>query len=264
MKKTAILFLILFLLIGGYFFLQYKSAHYTGRGTFVGDISQSLNGGNYKQAFATTFLNKDQLDTSKEIKLQQVNNLGYTFYLGEVELTGSTSINDDLKNQITEIIHNAKFPKALLQKTPIVVLNSLALVPGQYIMDPSARRGGDMPTLDPAFLYEGGIYGIYNNGMTVIYINKTILGKGLLKDVLTHELGHALGATFTSAEWESFFEIRGIPKEKALLGASWNLLPTEDFAEVYKNTFTGLDIRTSYGVVNQQTKDFINQVVSKE
>ena len=35
-------------------------------------------------------------------------------------------------------------------------------------------------------------------------------------------------------------------------GTSWEWSPEEDFAEVYKNTYTGIDIATNYGVLMPQ------------
>jgi len=75
------------------------------------------------------------------------------------------------------------------------------------------------------------------------------MGIDRLKEVLTHELGHHLGAHLRSEEWTQFYQLRGIPKETPLRGASWDLSPDEDFAEVYMNVFTGINIRTKYGIL---------------
>jgi hypothetical protein len=186
------------------------------------------------------------VDKTKEIGLEQVNNLGYTFYVGQINNPSTAPISDILKNDITRVIYNAKFPKSILEKTPIVFVNNLALKPGQYIAAP----GGDMvvPTFGPDFLYEGGVYGTYQSGRSIIYLNNDVFPKVSLNDVLTHELGHAIGKTLTDADWTKYYQLREIASGTPRYGSNWNLSPAEDFAEVYKNTFTGLDIKTYYGL----------------
>lgn len=93
--------------------------------------------------------------------------------------------------------------------------------------------------------------------MTIIYLNKNILAKGLLTDVLTHELGHAVAATLTDKDWKTYYKLRGIKDNTKLIEKNWNISANEDFAEVYKNIFTGLEVKTIYGGVNNETKDFI-------
>lgn len=195
-----------------------------------------------------------KIDKSKEVPLKVVNNLGYTFYLGEIDNNNSV-INDSFKTEITKIVYDAKFPKKLLENLPIVVVNSLALKSGQYI---STRNDTyEVFNFGPEFLYEGGFYADYDNKKGIIYINKEALGKMSLADILTHELGHAIGYTLTDADWKTYYELRSIPT-KNIGSQLWNLSPKEDFAEVYKNVFTGLPIRTSYDkTVSLKTKEFI-------
>jgi hypothetical protein len=64
---------------------------------------------------------------------------------------------------------------------------------------------------------------------------------------LTHELGHAIGATLTDQDWTKFYQLRHIPSATPRQGTNWNLSPAEDFAEVYKNIFTGNAVQTYYG-----------------
>lgn len=180
-----------------------------------------------------------------EVHLQEVKNLGYTFSLGEIDSTGATSITDDLKNQITSIVYTSKFPANLLKETPIIILNSLALTGDQYISVPAGKL--EIPDLKPDFLSEGGIYLTYNNGSAVVVINKTTLLKGEFNEVLTHELGHAVGSKLTEQEWVEFYKLRNIPAGQPRRGTNWSTSPLEDFAEVYKNIFTNKEIHTYFG-----------------
>lgn len=188
-------------------------------------------------------------DKTKEINLQQVNNLGYTFYIGQIDSPDAVFIDDTLKEEMTRIAYNARFPKNILEETPIVFVNSLALKSGQYIATP----WGNMNVMDfgAGFLYEGGVYATYESGRAIIYLNKEILAKGSLKNVLTHELGHAIGNTLTDADWIKYYQLRGIASGTQRYGSNWNLSPAEDFAEVYKNITTGLDVTTYLGLLVQ-------------
>lgn len=200
-------------------------------------------------------------DKSKKIELQQVNNLGYTFYIGQIDYPNTPIISDDIKNQITKMLDKTKFPKSLLKKNPIVIVNSLAIESGQYIKDPSSNLLADASIFGPDFLSEGGKYAIYDNGMTVIYINKIVITKGLLTENLVHEFGHAIATTLTDEEWATYYQLRGIPAKTEQYGKVWNESPQEDFAEVYRSIFTGSSVGTIYGPVGPQTKEFLNKMV---
>ncbi len=265
--RLSVLVLLLVLTIALYFLIQYRTKNYSGGNTFIGDLSFHLNTGNFKEVYADLFTDKNQLTNPKVVRLQEVSNLGYTFYVGQVDYPNTPNISDDIKNQITQIVANAKFPKSLLRQIPIVILNSLAVRSGQYLVDPNTHSQLPMPPLDQSFLNESGIYDEYSNRAVVvaavIYVNKTTVIQGSLTDALTHELGHAIGAKLTDQDWKKFYQLRNIPAGTSRSGTNWVLSPTEDFAEVYKSIFTGLGVKTSYGAVNQQTKGFVISIVNK-
>jgi hypothetical protein len=250
-----------FIILGLIFFTFYcfnrASSSYSGPGTFIGNLNQDLNRGDFKKVFNDIFSNSSISTNSKtsptqvrtnsgtQVALQEVKNLGYDFFVGEIETSGTTNINDDLKNQITKIAYTAQFPTSLLKNVPIIILNNLALTGDQYISVPAGNL--KVPDLKPDFLSEGGIYVTFNGGSSVIFINKPIIAQGQLNEVLTHELGHAVGSKLTDQDWVKFYQLRNIPSSTVRHGTNWNLSPEEDFAEVYKNVFTGLAVRTFYG-----------------
>jgi hypothetical protein len=109
----------------------------------------------------------------------------------------------------------------------------------------------NVPALTPNFLSEGGLYGTYGNGSSssaIIYLNKSIIASDLT-GTLTHELGHAIGSKLTDADWKKFYQLRNIPTNTPRQGTNWYLSPQEDFAEVFKYTFTGIAVRTYYGLL---------------
>jgi len=203
-------------------------------------IWQSL----FSTAVPTVF-NPPQTISGHEVRLETVKNLGYEFSLGQIDTAGTNNLTDDFKNQVTKIVYDAHFPQSVLSKIPIIVLNNLALTGDQYIKTSSGIL--KIPELKGDWLSEGGIYGTFTNGTGVIFINKPIIAKGQLTEVLTHELGHAIGSKLTDQDWQKYYQLRGIPAGTARHGTNWNTSPDEDFAEVYKNTYTGIPIRTYYG-----------------
>ena len=186
-----------------------------------------------------------QNQSGHQVPLQEVKNLGYDFYVGEIDTPGTTNLTDDIKNQITKIAYNGHFPSSLLKTIPIIILNNLALTGDQYISVPAGNL--KVPDLKPDFLSEGGIYVTFTNGPSVIFINKPIIAQGQFTEVMAHELGHAIGSKLTDQDLIKFYQLRGIPTGADRHGTNWNLSPEEDFAEVYKNVYTGIDIRTYFG-----------------
>jgi len=184
-------------------------------------------------------------DTSKTISLQQVNNVGYSFYLGQIDYPNAPSLSDDTKNNITQVIYKSNIPKKLLNNVGIIVVNTLAVSEYQYIKTPTGNIA--IPSFGPDFLSGGGIYSWNLSQMSFIFINKTKLGS--LSEILTHELAHHVGTQLTSAEWSKYYQLRNIPTGTPLGGQNWNTSPREDFAEVYMNIFTGLPIKTAYGLL---------------
>jgi hypothetical protein len=94
----------------------------------------------------------------------------------------------------------------------------------------------------------GGMYSSqFFDPISLIFIDKTKLSS--LSDILTHELGHAVASQLTNEEWTKYYQLRKIPGDAPRSGTTWALSPQEDFAEVYRNVFTGLRIRTYYGLL---------------
>lgn len=200
-----------------------------------------------KQSSLKDIFPQSQTSSNKMIPLEEVKNLGYDFYVGQIDSSDNKDITDDLKNQITKIAYNAKFPVGMLKNIPIIILNNLALTGDQYIAVPAGNL--KVPDLKPDFLSEGGIYVTFGNGSAIIFINKATVTQGQLTEVLTHELGHAIGSKLTDKDWVKFYQLRNIPSSTARHGTNWYLSPEEDFAEVYKNIFTGSDARTYWGIL---------------
>lgn len=185
------------------------------------------------------------IPTRHQIPLQEVKNLGYDFYLGEIDSPNNTSVSDTLKNQITKIVSDAHVSADILKNTPVIILNNLALTGDQYV----SVSGWNLkvPDLKADWLSEGGIYVTFDGGSSVIFINKPIIAQGQLTEVLSHEFGHAVGNKLTDQEWFKYYQLRNISTDTVRHGTNWNLSPEEDFAEVYKYTFTNIAIRTQYG-----------------
>lgn len=180
------------------------------------------------------------------ISVEKVTNVGYTFYLGAIDNPSSSPINDDLKNQITNIINTAHFPQSFLNNLSIIMVNSLAATPLMYIETPNGWIKVD--NFSPAFLSEGGVFTNYYGLSAIILLNKpAVSDPNNLKGILTHELGHNIEMQMTDADWGEYYKLRSIPSKTPRNGTAWKSSPMEDFAEVYKNILTGSPINTNYG-----------------
>jgi hypothetical protein len=185
------------------------------------------------------------ISSEKIITLQRVENVGYVFYIGQIDYPGISPISDVTKDNITQIIYKANFPKNLLKSVGIIIVNTLAVSEYEYIKMPEEEIS--MPSFSPGFMTGGGVYSGKFGKMSLIFINKTKFDS--LSEILTHELGHHIGAQLTSEEWKEYYELRGIPSTTSRSGISWGLSPQEDFAEVYRSIFTGSKVRTYYGLL---------------
>lgn len=208
------------------------------------------------------------------INLQKVTNVGYEFYLGEIGYSGVSSINDEVKNAITDVIYKSNFPKNLLKNIGIIITNTLAINSNTNIKTPSGTNLR-IPNFPAVFLSGGGLYSQSYNNFSLIFINTkklcssdyqiyaAMMGQqvkqqsscyvdnNFLKNTLTHELGHHIGSKMTDAEWVEFYKLRNIPSNTPRQGDVWQTSPTEDFAEVYTNTYTGSDISTTFGLITK-------------
>jgi hypothetical protein len=171
-SHLPILLVITAMLIGGYAFLQNPKL-FSSTSLTIGSQHFGPSGMNDQrdQLLGATLPSAPAVDKSKEVPLEQVNNLGYNFYLGEIEIANTTNVTDDLKNQITKIIYNAHFPERILKDTPIIILNNLALTPGQYVTTSNGNM--QIPNLKADFLSEGGLYAQFTGNMAIIFINKS-------------------------------------------------------------------------------------------
>lgn len=193
------------------------------------------------QSLKRVYPNKTQ-----KVSLRKIDNVGYSFYIGQIDYPDTPPINDDLKNSITQVIYKAKFPKSLLINMGIVIINTLAVSSVQYINTPYGEI--DLPEFNPDFMTGGGIYSQNFNQMSLIFINKAKLDS--LSNILTHELGHHIGSQVTADEWKKYYQLRKIAADTPLNNQIWNLSPKEDFAEVYKYIFTNQPIQTYYGLLS--------------
>jgi hypothetical protein len=207
----------------------------------------------------------------KDVTMQKISNVGYDFYLGQLDYPKSPALSDDVKNAITQVIYKSQVPKRLLGRVGIVVVNTLAITNGQKINTPNGLV--QLPSFPPAFLTGGGLYHQNNGPMSLIYINSKRMCSSMnqaleqlfgqptskpttcyvdndfLSDTLTHELAHFIGNQMTDAEWAQYYKLRYIPSTTPRSGDMWETSPEEDFAEVYKNTYTGKEIRTVFGKI---------------
>jgi hypothetical protein len=243
------------------FSVEYKKAM-----TKLNNLTKDLSGMVSSSPIATIVKTVPARNTNL-VQLQKVNNVGYSFYLSQVDYSNTPPLNDGLKNDITQVIYKSKVPKKLLNDVAIIVVNTLAATPDKKIVTPYGQMS--LPDFPPVFLSGGGLYSKNYNQMSLIFINSRMvdeastevtnqlgqLGNQLaaaarmdfLSRTLTHELAHYVGSQLTPAEWAKYFKLRNIPSNTPANGQTWETSPLEDFAEVYRNTVTGLDVRTSFG-----------------
>ncbi|MCX6781589.1 MAG: hypothetical protein NTW66_00475 [Candidatus Magasanikbacteria bacterium] len=226
------------------------------------------------QSTTSTSETKTITETPKRIiNLEQVNNVGYQFYIGEIETEGQTNLSEGLKNETTQVLYKGSFPKSLLNDLAIIIVNTLAVTPNPYMHTPA----GDIKVgnFSPDFMEGGGIYTQNVQDFSLIYINKTKItystqeaqvaaafgNKGgainisALREVLAHELGHHLGYTLTDSDWKQYYQLRKIPTATPRINSSWEQSPTEDFAEVYTNIYFGTTVKTVYGSLPETPKN---------
>jgi len=192
--------------------------------------------------------------SAEMIPLQKISNVGYTFYLGQIDYPSAAAITDQTKNDITQIIYDAKFSKNLSQNIAIIITNTLAASTNQYFDSPFGKV--KMVQLPPVFLQGGGAYSQHIGNLSFIFINKNQLNSSRLNDILTHELGHYIGSLLTAADWEQYYNLRQIPTGTPLYTSNWMLSPGEDFADVYKNVFTKEKVQTYYGLLIKTNDNF--------
>jgi hypothetical protein len=237
-KREKILTLIFLIIVGFviYYFLTIKKFGIS----IVSDKLKTINTSKEKLSEKAS-----SISDSKTISLQQVNNVGYSFYIGQIDYPDAPPISDDVKNKITQVIYKANFPKNLLKNVGIIIVNTLAVSEYQYIKTPYGKI--NIPSFNPEFMTGGGIYSGNFGQMSLIFINKTKLNS--LSEILTHELGHFIASQLTNEEWNKYYQLRRIPSNTPRYTQDWRLSPQEDFAEVYKNIFTGSKVRTYYGLL---------------
>lgn len=279
-NKIVKIILLILSLIGLCYTANFYYDYYFGNSSFLNRLVKSVNGvisstsdkisektGNKKYLVIEYHvpvryagdspirkIERELSENAKIVSPEKINNVGYTFNLGQLDYSDDNSLlTDTLKNNFTNIIYGCKFPKSLLNNLSFVIVNTLAVVPETYIE--TSEGLVKIEDFDPRFLQGGGIYSQIIADQSFVFIHKDFVeDNNKLKEVLTHELGHHVGAQLTDSEWSEFYEFRNIPKSTPRYNSNWVTSPVEDFAEVYKNIFTGLPIKTSYGLLTSNEK----------
>lgn len=277
-KKSSNLLLLILLLLASFFILiSFLLSNYPSQ------IRKLISNTSSSPTKIKTIYQKATGQEISTIELQQVDNVGYNFYIGQIDYAKSPPLGDEVKNAITQVIYKSQFPKRLLKDVAIIVVNSLAITPDKKIKTPSGLIS--IPTFPAVFLSGGGLYSQNYGSMSIIYINSKMIcseidkafvqalgGKTdkdtcyvsteFLSKTLTHELAHHIGSKLTNKEWNKFYQLRNIPANTPKRGQKWETSPTEDFAEVYTNTFTGNEVRTYYGLLTK-AYDFMKDPCDK-
>ncbi|MBI2591437.1 MAG: zinc ribbon domain-containing protein [Candidatus Brennerbacteria bacterium] len=179
-------------------------------------------------------------DGSKIYPVQYNNLWGHEFYTSKIDQSGSIDIGSEPKQSIAKLLNSLGFPPTLTKNLIFVHIDPTIVKQTDRLKIPWA--GGNVyVSLQP----QGGTYqNVY--GGSVIALNNLV---GYNPPVLVHELGHLIGAQLTDEEWKQYYKLRGIPSDTQRNLSNWNLSPTEDFAEVYKNTYGFGDVQTQYGLL---------------
>jgi len=227
---SGAIILILICLITKIYITNSSEISPTGNGAYIQTPSVSFLA-YFQNAFKNTFqqigssapfvkkIFPSPTPTNQNIVLQKVDNVGYQFYLGQIDHSDAPPLNDDIKNAITETIYKSKFPKKLLNNIGIIIVNTLAITPEKRIKTPYGEIS--IPSFPPVFLSGGGLYTRYHKPMSLIFINskkicdssiemlEEALGRKInsssscyvdtnfLSKPLTHELGHHVGSLMT-------------------------------------------------------------------
>jgi hypothetical protein len=185
-------------------------------------------------------------DGSKIYPVQYNNLWGHEFYTSKIDQSGSIDIGSEPKQSIAKLLNSLGFPPTLTKNLIFVHIDPTITKTTDRLKIPWA--GGNVYiSLQP----QGGTYqNVY--GGSVIALNNLA---GYNPAVLVHELGHLIGSQLTDDEWKQYYKLRGIPSDTPRNSSNWNSSPSEDFAEVYKNTYGYGNVQTQYGIL-VPTSDF--------
>lgn len=199
---------------------------------------------------------------AKLISTEKVTNVGYTFYVGSLDYASSSTISDNFKNQLTNILAASHYPQKLLNSFSIINVNTLAATDLMYAQTPKGWVKID--NFDSNFLNDTGRYYNYFNAAGIIFINKANIEYEFnLKDVLSHELGHVLSITLNTDDWKEYYKLRDIPIQNKIASFYPGSFIIEDFADVFTNVYTGLPIDNKFAIPNQKTKNYIISIIKK-
>lgn len=253
------------LIIIGFYFFNGSNTKSSSR-TFD-SISDGINGS------ATNLQKERPLPTSgtqanarggKTYSTQDNNFWGYEFYTSNVDKSGNIDIGSNSKQKIAHLLNALKYPKSLTKKLIIINLDPTIVGENDAIQVPWTGRPALL--LSATTMEDSGSFSKIGEG-AVIFLNYS---SNYDDATLTHELGHYIGAQLTDAEWGKFYKLRNIASGTPKMSNTWEQSPTEDFAEVYKATYSqGLrfdpawQVHTTKSSVDEKTKVFVRGVLAR-